>query len=126
MRLSLVVTATLLATGCASVRSAIPSSGSSRDVVVVNRDARSNARPRGLTVPPGHYPPPGQCRLWYSGRPPGHQPKPASCRSLMGHVPAGAFVLYNSRAWDMDHDWLREHKQKPGAVPDIILRLSIS
>lgn len=126
MRLSLVVTATLLATGCASMRTAVPSSGSSRDVVVVNRDTRSLARPRGLTVPPGHFPPAGQCRLWYSGRPPGHQPKVASCRSLMGRVPAGAFVLYNARVWDMDHDWLREQKQKPGSVPDIILRLSIS
>jgi hypothetical protein len=31
-------------------------------------------------VPPGHLPPPGQCRVWYDGRPPGHQPRATSCR----------------------------------------------
>jgi len=35
---------------------------------------------RGQGIPPGHLPPPGQCRVWYDGRPPGHQPAPASCR----------------------------------------------
>jgi hypothetical protein len=31
-------------------------------------------------IPPGHMPPPGQCRVWYEGRPPGHQPAPVNCR----------------------------------------------
>jgi hypothetical protein len=30
-------------------------------------------------VPPGHLPPPGQCRVWYDGEPPGHQPLPMDC-----------------------------------------------
>lgn len=35
---------------------------------------------RGASVPPGHLPPPGECRVWYDARPPGHQPPPTSCR----------------------------------------------
>lgn len=34
---------------------------------------------RGLHVPKGHLPPPGECRLWYPGRPPGQQPSPMAC-----------------------------------------------
>jgi hypothetical protein len=45
-----------------------------------------------LHIPPGHYPGPGECRVWYPGRPPGHQPKPVACGRL-GAVPPGAWVL---------------------------------
>jgi hypothetical protein len=34
------------------------------------------AQPR---VPPGHLPPPGECRLWFPDRPPGQQPPPGRC-----------------------------------------------
>ena len=34
----------------------------------------------GQGIPPGHLPPPGECRVWYDGRPPGRQPAPTSCR----------------------------------------------
>lgn len=37
-------------------------------------------RIRGQGIPPGHLPPPGECRVWYGNRPPGHQPPPTSCR----------------------------------------------
>lgn len=47
-----------------------------------------------LGIPPGHYPPPGACRVWVPGRPPGHQPDPCPCASLVAGVPAGAWVLY--------------------------------
>ena len=30
-------------------------------------------------IPPGHLPPPGECRVWYDNRPPGQQPPPTSC-----------------------------------------------
>lgn len=42
-----------------------------------------------LRIPPGHYPPPGECRLWYPDRPPGHQPPPGQCHP----VPPGAWVI---------------------------------
>lgn len=80
--------------------------------------------PRKLDgVPPGHYPPPGECRLWYEGRPPGHQPQPAPCSSLIGAVPTGAFVLYNDAAWDSEYDWRKHERWDAGSVPEIILRL---
>jgi hypothetical protein len=44
-------------------------------------------------IPPGHLPPPGQCRIWYPDRPPGHQPPPGSCRQLRHQVPPGAVLV---------------------------------
>lgn len=45
------------------------------------------------SVPPGHLPPPGQCRIWYPGRPPGQQPPPGDCRELRHQVPSGACLI---------------------------------
>lgn len=45
-------------------------------------------------IPPGHYPPPGSCRIWFPGRPPGHQPPPGDCRVLDRQVPRGAYLIY--------------------------------
>jgi hypothetical protein len=47
-----------------------------------------------LKIPKGHYPPPGQCRVWIPGVPPGRQPAPEACLSLRGQIPPGAWVLY--------------------------------
>lgn len=44
-----------------------------------------------LDIPPGHYPPPGQCRVWFPDRPPGHQPPPVRCRGA--RVPPGAWLM---------------------------------
>jgi hypothetical protein len=44
-------------------------------------------------VPPGHLPPPGECRIWYPDRPPGHQPPPGPCRQLQYQVPPGAVLV---------------------------------
>jgi hypothetical protein len=87
------------------------------------RDARAPARgPRHLDgVPPGHYPKPGECRLWVPGKPPGQQARATSCSSLRGNVPAGAFVLYGGRAWDADYDWVAQSRRERGSVPDTIL-----
>jgi hypothetical protein len=40
----------------------------------------AQGRGRSNGIPPGHLPPPGECRVWYDGRPPGHQPPPTDCR----------------------------------------------
>ena len=45
-------------------------------------------------IPPGHLPPPGECRIWYPDRPPGHQPPPGDCRALNRRVPPGAELIY--------------------------------
>ena len=34
----------------------------------------------GQGIPPGHLPPPGECRVWYDDRPAGQQPPPTGCR----------------------------------------------
>jgi hypothetical protein len=46
-----------------------------------------------LHIPPGHYPPPGSCRIWYPDRSPGHQPPPGRC----SRVPPGAWVIHRPR-----------------------------
>lgn len=63
-------------------------------------------RPGG-SVPPGHAPPPGECRVWYPDRPPGQQPAPVDCRRAQ--YEAGRFggrVIYGGppadRRWDDD------------------------
>ena len=139
MRFAMVGLAALMAAGCAS-SGADDVFGRRGDVVVVrddddrvrdrdrNRDRDGDGdrrRPRGLSgVPKGHYPPPGECRLWFPGRPPGHQPPPARCSSLVGRIPRGAFVLYNSKGYDMDYDWRREERRRRGSVPGVILDLA--
>jgi hypothetical protein len=45
-------------------------------------------------VPPGHLPPPGQCRVWFPDRPPGHQPPPGPCHVLQHQVPPGAVLVH--------------------------------
>jgi hypothetical protein len=50
-------------------------------------------QPKQVKIPPGHYPPPGQCRVWYPDRPPGHQPPPGPCEVLKYQVPRGAVLV---------------------------------
>ncbi|WP_207430937.1 hypothetical protein [Sabulibacter ruber] len=79
--------------------------------------------PRRLEgVPKGHYPPPGECRIWYPNRPPGHQPPPTDCRNLMGvRLEPGAFILHGDRAYDAEYDWREEERRRPGSVTRDIL-----
>jgi hypothetical protein len=69
----------------------------SRTVVVTERPAtRAGAANTAvmLGVPPGHLPPPGQCRIWVPGRPPGQQARARSCDGIVAAAPAGAIILY--------------------------------
>ncbi|MEX1182028.1 MAG: hypothetical protein WEF86_02255, partial [Gemmatimonadota bacterium] len=79
---------------------------------------------RHLFVPPGHYPPDGQCRVWIHNLPPGRQAKAAACDAL-GEIPAGAFVLFGGEAWDFDYDWIAEAAANPDAVPPEIIGLKL-
>lgn len=56
-------------------------------VVTASRERGSSGT---YKVPPGHYPPPGSCRVWYRDRSPGHQPPPGSCNV---RVPRGAVLI---------------------------------
>ena len=71
---------------------------------------------RHLFVPPGHYPPEGECRVWIHDKAPGQQAKPAACNAL-GTIPAGAFILFGGEAWDFDYDWLAD---SAGVPPEIL------
>lgn len=79
--------------------------------------------PRRLEgVPRGHYPPPGQCRIWYPNRPPGHQPPPRPCNSLAGvRLEPGAFILHGDQAYDADYNWREQERNRPGSVGQDIL-----
>ncbi|RDD63326.1 hypothetical protein DRB17_02440 [Ferruginivarius sediminum] len=50
-------------------------------------------RPHAPKVPPGHMPPPGECRIWFPDRPPGQQPPPGPCHYLEYQVPPGAYLI---------------------------------
>lgn len=77
------------------------------DTVVVRSGGVDTVRIPGrrtLFVPPGQFPPAGQCRVWIVDRPPGQQARPAPCNAL-GTIPTGAFILFRGEAWDADYDW---------------------
>ena len=46
-----------------------------------------------LGIPPGHLPPPGECRIWFPDQPPGQQPPPGKCDHLRHNVPIGAWLI---------------------------------
>lgn len=118
-----------LLSACGSTIGGIPiPRGPAGDVIVVDdeRDRdRDGRRGRGvartLGVPRGHYPPPGECRVWHPGRAPGQQPPPARCDRLVGRVPVGAFILYNGKEWDTSYDWPEHERRNRGSVPRAIL-----
>jgi hypothetical protein len=48
-------------------------------------------------IPPGHLPPPGQCKVWIPGEPPGQQKKrykAGNCGSVARYVPPGGWLVY--------------------------------
>lgn len=88
-----------------------------RDTVFRTDTLRLPGR-RTLFVPPGQYPPAGQCRVWIHDLPPGRQRAPTACDAL-GSIPAGAFILFGGDAWDADYDWVAE-SQRSTVPPEII------
>jgi hypothetical protein len=84
-------------------------------VRITVRDTVRHAGPRVIHVPPGQFPPTGQCRVWIVDLPPGQQAAPAACTAL-GTIPAGAFILFRDTAWDFDYDW----RNDPSAPAEIV------
>lgn len=74
---------------------------------------------RTLKIPPGHLPPPGQCKIWYPGKPPGHQGPPMSCDAALRKVSGDAWVI--SRAGD-NTKILEVRERKAGPKVEIIIR----
>jgi hypothetical protein len=91
-RTTLVIGVVLIAAGCAGYVHIQNQPEPKGPPVVVTEDGP--AHPAHLGIPPGHLPPPGQCRIWIPGRPPGHQPQAGECRALRAEVPVGAWLVY--------------------------------
>lgn len=95
----LVIPLLLLPTAaCSSGRIVLPSGGSAPEPVH-HGSGRSSPHPMqgpvaSLGIPPGHYPPPGQCRIWMPGVAADRQAKCVPCTSIDGEIPLGAWVLY--------------------------------
>jgi hypothetical protein len=80
------VFAIIAATACSSFSATQPG----RPAPAVGRASTAAT----LGIPPGHLPPPGQCRVWLPGQPPGHQPRARSCANIERVAPAGGWILY--------------------------------
>lgn len=69
-----------------------------------------------LDIPKGHYPSPGECRIWYPDRPAGQQPPPVKCSQLKGQVPPGAWLIQHPDN-DPKHVNISVYdKQRPGSI----------
>lgn len=55
-----------------------------------------------LNIPKGHYPAPGECRIWFPDCPAGQQPPPGRCEQLRKKVPKGAWLIQHPKD-DPDH-----------------------
>lgn len=70
---------------------AVTGPGGDQRTVVIHPGGDTSLDP--VTIPAGHMPPPGECRIWYPDRDPGDQPSPGDCHDLEGRVPAGAVLV---------------------------------
>ena len=76
----------------AAMALATPAAAQDRD----HRSDRGSDRHRDSQgIPPGHLPPPGECRVWHDSRPPGQQPAPTSCAAAREQAARnGGRVIY--------------------------------
>lgn len=78
------------ATACSAVRPA-------KETKPAPQSKRSSAPAARLGVPPGHLPPPGQCRVWVPGTPPGRQSPARDCAGIERSAAAGSWILVRPR-----------------------------
>jgi hypothetical protein len=73
-------------------------------LVAASAEAQGRGRNRANSqgIPPGHMPPPGQCRVWYDGVPPGRQPAPTNCNAAERRASRDrdARVIYGEDRYD--------------------------
>jgi len=93
-RILIISLLTLLLAGCATYGKVILEDESGVVVVEVDKgDGEGHYESALPKIPPGHMPPPGQCRIWIPGEPPGQQPPPGDCMELRRAVPPGAWLI---------------------------------
>lgn len=76
--------------GCSARGPVVVSPGPDASIVT----ARGVAHGEPIGIPPGHLPPPGECRIWIPGVPPGQQGPPGGCSALEARVPPGAWLVH--------------------------------
>lgn len=82
-----------------------------------DRDSYFHRQGHGrLDIPPGHYPAPGECRVWHPGRPPGHQPPPGKCDRLRAEVPPGAWLIHHPHDDPAHVHVIVYEDQRPGTI----------
>ena len=96
---ALSLAATLALAGAATTPVAAQGRGQAvdRSILTVPDDAAEH-RGRGTfngvaTIPRGHLPPEGMCRVWIDGVPPGRQAHPTDCRTAVRNAPPRARVI---------------------------------
>ncbi|MCG7872349.1 MAG: DUF4382 domain-containing protein [Candidatus Thiodiazotropha lotti] len=57
-----------------------------QQITVIGKPDHHVASSTSVDIPPGHLPPPGECRLWEEGVPPGLQSAPGDCEELEDDV----------------------------------------
>lgn len=90
-----------LAAACSSGNPEVNTEPASGDVIASAADADGDEGRKStaatLGIPPGHLPPPGQCKVWMPGEPPGQQKKKfksGDCASVQRQVPPGGWLVY--------------------------------
>lgn len=72
-----------------------------------------------LGIPPGHLPPPGQCKVWMPGEPPGQQKKKyqaGDCSYVERQVPPGGWLVYRPTEDKKEVRVSVYGSQRPGVV----------
>jgi hypothetical protein len=80
IRMLVVACAAVVISGCAAYGSIIG-------------PPRHGVQARPISVPEGHLPPPGECRIWFPDRAAGQQPPPGDCAELRQRLPANARLI---------------------------------
>lgn len=84
--------------------------------VVMEEEVPPGELAKRLGIPPGHLPPPGECRIWLPGVPPGHQPPPGPCPQLARELPAGAWLIQRSDRRPKEIRVAECHRSEPAVI----------
>ena len=119
MRIFSIVLVLLFAAGCSGNLGVHYESDSPRPPA--EESGPEVAHHKDLHIPPGHFPPPGKCRVWVPGTPPGRQARPGDCATVAQQVPAGAWLLTRPADGSKYVEVSVYDEMKPGVVVEVHL-----